>query len=40
MEPVQACMDVLKRTCDAVNLLLLEAEKLTPSSVREYEATT
>jgi len=27
LEPVQACMSVLKRTCDAVNLLLLEAGK-------------
>jgi len=26
--PLQACMDVLKRTCDAVNLILSEAEKL------------
>ena len=28
IEPVQACMSVLKRTCDAVNLLLMEAGKL------------
>lgn len=28
IEPVQACMSVLKRTCDAVNLLLSEAGKL------------
>ena len=28
LEPVQACMSVLKRTCDAVNLLLSEAGKL------------
>ena len=28
IEPVQACMDVLKRTCDAVNLLLTEAQTL------------
>lgn len=28
IDPVQACMDVLKRTCDAVNLVLSEAEKL------------
>ena len=27
-EPVQACMDVLKRTCEAVNLLLTEAGKI------------
>ena len=27
LEPIQACADVLKRTCDAVNLLLTEAEK-------------
>jgi len=33
LEPVQACMNVLKRTCDAVNLLLSEAEKLTVSQV-------
>ena len=28
LEPIQACTDVLKRICDAVNLLLSEAEKL------------
>ena len=28
IEPVQACMSVLKRTCEAVNLLLLEAGKM------------
>ena len=28
IEPVQACMSVLKRTCEAVNLLLSEAGKL------------
>jgi hypothetical protein len=28
IEPIQACMQVLKRTCDAVNLLLTEAGKL------------
>jgi len=28
VEPIQACMQVLKRTCDAVNLLLTEAGKL------------
>jgi hypothetical protein len=28
LEPIQACMDVLKRTCDAVNLVLNKAEKL------------
>ena len=28
LEPIQACMSVLKRTCDAVNLLLSEAGKL------------
>jgi hypothetical protein len=28
ISPVQACMDVLKRTCDAVNLLLNTAETL------------
>jgi hypothetical protein len=28
ISPLQACMDVLKRTCEAVNLLLTEAEKL------------
>jgi hypothetical protein len=35
IEPVQACMTVLKRTCDAVNLLLSAAEKLTASSAVE-----
>ena len=28
IEPVQACMNVLKRTCEAVNLLLAEAENI------------
>ena len=28
-ESLQACMDVLKRTCEAVNLLLTEAGKIT-----------
>jgi hypothetical protein len=28
IEPVQACMDVLKRTCEAVNLLHAETGKL------------
>jgi len=28
IEPIQACMSVLKRTCEAVNLLLTEAGKL------------
>jgi hypothetical protein len=27
IQPMQACMDVLSRTCEAVNLLLAEAEK-------------
>ena len=33
LEPIQACADVLKRTCDAVNLLLSEAEKLTVAPI-------
>ena len=33
MEPAQACMEVLKRTCEAVALLLEEAEKLKRSEV-------
>jgi len=33
LEPVQACMSVLKRTCDAVNFLLLEAEKVVSTDV-------
>ena len=32
--PVAACMDVLKRTCDAVNLILTEAEKLNVTVIR------
>ena len=28
LEPLQACMSVLKRTCEAVNLLLSEAGKM------------
>ena len=32
LEPVQACMSVLKRTCDAVNLLLSEAGKVAMST--------
>src|SRR5262249_39109438 len=28
IEPVQACMNVLKRTCDAVNMILTESERL------------
>jgi hypothetical protein len=28
LSPLRACMDVLKRTCQAVNLLLTEAGKL------------
>ena len=28
IDPVQACMSILKRTCDAVDLLLTEAETL------------
>lgn len=28
LQPIQACMNVLKRTCDAVDHILTEAEKL------------
>jgi hypothetical protein len=28
IEPLQACMDVLRRTCEAVNLLLADAETI------------
>jgi hypothetical protein len=35
LEPVQACMAVLKRTCDAVNLLLSEAGKVAPTYAPE-----
>ncbi|MDD5356580.1 MAG: hypothetical protein PHS53_00315 [Candidatus Pacebacteria bacterium] len=35
--PMQACLDVLKRTCDAVNLLLAEAGKLTLSQPAKLE---
>jgi len=28
LQPIQACMDVLKRTCEAVELILMDAEKL------------
>jgi hypothetical protein len=36
---VQACMDVLKRTCEAVNLLLAEAGKLALSQEAENKVT-
>jgi hypothetical protein len=35
LQPVQACMDVLKRTCDAVELILVEAGKLTMHATTE-----
>ena len=33
LQPIQACMDVLKRTCDAVELILTEAGKLSLQTV-------
>jgi hypothetical protein len=33
LQPIQACMDVLKRTCDAVELILTEAGKLSLQAV-------
>jgi hypothetical protein len=35
LQPIQACMDVLKRTCDAVELIFTEAGKLSLQTVSE-----
>lgn len=35
LQPIQACTDVLKRTCDAVELILTEAGKLSLQGVTE-----
>jgi len=35
MQPIQACMNVLKRTCDAVELILTEAGKLSLQNASE-----
>ena len=35
IEPVQACTEGLKRTCEAVNLLLMEAGKLSMTQACE-----
>jgi hypothetical protein len=35
LQPIQACMDVLKRTCDAVELILTETGKLSLQTVSE-----
>ena len=38
LQPIQACMDVLKRTCEAVELILTEAGKLSLQSVEKSES--
>jgi hypothetical protein len=40
IEPMQACMDVLSRTCEAVNLILAEAEKIELNLIKVNEPVT
>lgn len=40
IEPIKACMDVLKRTCDAVALILKTAAELGDKSVAHVESDT
>lgn len=40
MEPVKACMDVLKRTCEAVALILQTADELSDTSVSQTKSDT
>jgi hypothetical protein len=39
LQPIQACMDVLKRTCDVVELILTEAGKLSLQTVSGHNPT-
>jgi N-terminal domain of anti-restriction factor ArdC len=38
LQPIQACMNVLKRTCEAVELILTEAGKLSLQDVENIES--